>query len=294
LKKQHTSCAAFFIRTERRKGRGRRRLHAVFCEMIRFIVVLLFAPVAAFSQIRIDKLVIPPKQTYTITGSDIIVVDTLIMNDSSTIQLNPTKRDNYIHAKSLVARKGARIMGVGQRGESGKDGRKGYTIDGPCIDGTAGQPGTGGSHGDSGINLFLYMTQLTVTGSLTIDLRGGDGGDGGDGGQGGGGSLGTRVCVGGTGGSGGNGGTGGNGGNGGALTISCKECIDTLRAMLGHQVLVKNYAGFGGLGGEAGAGGLAGLGAQGMTAKDGKVGPRGKRGADGLNGKQGSINFERN
>jgi hypothetical protein len=262
--------------------------------MIRFIVVLLFAPVAAFSQIRIDKLVIPAKETYALTGTDIIVVDTLIMNDSSTILLNTAKRDNFIHAKSLVARKGARIMGVGSKGERGKDGSKGLTIDGPCIDGTPGHGGTGGSHGDNGNNLFLYLNQLTVTGSLTIDLRGSDGGDGGNGGQGGGGSLGTRVCVGGTGGPGGNGGTGGNGGNGGALTISCKECIDSLRAMLGHRLLVKNYAGFGGLGGEAGAGGLAGLGAQGMTSKDGKIGPRGKRGADGVNGKEGSINFERN
>ncbi|HKU52805.1 MAG TPA: hypothetical protein VJQ25_10090 [Nitrospira sp.] len=262
--------------------------------MIRFIVVLLFAPVAAFSQIRIDKLVVPANETYTLTGSDIIVVDTLIMYDSSTIQLNTAKRDNFIHAKHLIARSGARIMGVGQKGERGKDGTKGLTMDGPCIDGTPGHGGTGGSHGDNGTNLFLYLSQLTITGSLTIDLRGSDGGDGGDGGQGGGGSLGTRVCIGGTGGPGGNGGTGGNGGNGGALTISCKECIDAMRAMLGHQFLVKNYAGFGGVGGSGGSGGLAGLGAQGMTSKDGKIGPRGKRGADGTNGKEGSINFERN
>lgn len=262
--------------------------------MIRFIVVLLFAPVVAFGQIRIDKLVIPAKQTYTINSSDIIVVDTLIMNDSSTIQLNLAKRDNFIHAKSLIAGKGARIKGFGERGARGKDGGKGYTVDGPCIDGTPGHSGLGGSHGDNGVNLFLYLNQLVITGSLTIDLRGSDGGDGGNGGQGGGGSLGTRVCIGGTGGPGGNGGSGGNGGNGGALTIACKNCTDTLRAMLGHQLLVRNYAGFGGIGGDGGAGGLAGLGAQGMTSKDGKIGPRGKRGADGLTGKEGAINFERN
>lgn len=262
--------------------------------MIRFIVVLLFAPLAAFAQIRIDKLVVPAKQTYKITATDIIVVDTLIMNDSSTIELNTTKKDNFIHAKAFVARKGARITGFGQAGQRGKDGQKGTTMDGPCIDGTPGHNGTGGSHGDSGTNLFLYFNQLTITGSLTIDIRGSDGGDGGDGGQGGGGSLGTRVCVGGTGGNGGNGGTGGNGGNGGSLTISCKDCNDDLRALLGHQLLVKNYAGFGGVGGEGGSGGLAGLGAQGMTSKDGKIGPKGKRGADGQTGKEGAINFERN
>ncbi|HZY79186.1 MAG TPA: hypothetical protein VFE50_06675 [Cyclobacteriaceae bacterium] len=261
--------------------------------MVRFIVVLLFAPIAVFGQIRIAKLVIPEKQTYKIQNTDIIVVDTLIMNDSSVIVLNRAKKDNFIHAKHLIAKKGAKIIGGGAKGLPGKDGAKGTSMDGPCIDGTNGLNGTGGSHGDHGINLFLYFTQLTITGSLTVDLRGGDGGDGGKGGNGGGGSMGTRVCVGGTGGAGGNGGSGGNGGNGGALTISCKECID-LRALLGEHLLVRNYAGFGGVGGDAGGGGLAGLGANGQTSKDGKIGPRGKRGTDGTTGKEGAINFERN
>ena len=262
--------------------------------MIRFIVVLFFVPIATFAQIRIDKLVVPAKQTYRLNGSDIIVVDTLIMNDSSVLQLNISKKDNYIHAKKLIARKGAKIIGYGERGQRGKDGGRGPTQDGPCMDGMPGHNGTGGSHGDSGINVYMYMNQIVITGSLTIDIRGSDGGDGGNGGQGGGGSIGTRVCMGGTGGAGGNGGSGGNGGNGGTLTISCKECTDEVRAMLNHQLIVKNYAGFGGLGGDAGGGGLAGLGAQGMTSKDGKIGPRGKKGADGLTGKEGGVNFERN
>lgn len=262
--------------------------------MIRFIVILFFAPIAVFGQIRIDKLVVPAKGTYKLDGTDIIVIDTLVMSDSSTIQLNLAKRDNYIHAKSIIARNGAKILGVGDKGVRGKDGIRGTTIDGPCIDGTAGHHGTGGSHGDSGTNLFLYFNKLTITGSLTIDIRGSDGGDGGKGGQGGGGSMGTRVCLGGTGGAGGNGGTGGNGGNGGALTITCKDCIDDVRGLLDHQLLVKNYAGFGGIGGDPGAGGLAGLGANGMTSKDGKIGPRGKKGTDGITGKEGAINFEKN
>jgi len=262
--------------------------------MIRFIVVLFFAPIAAFSQIRIDKLVVPAKQTYKLTGTDIIVVDTLIMNDSSTIELNTSKRDNFIHAKSLIIRTGVRIVAIGEKGKRGKDGNKGSSMDGPCIDGTPGHNGTGGSHGDNGINLFIYSNKITITGSLTIDLRGYDGGDGGNGGQGGGGSLGTRVCLGGTGGPGGNGGSGGNGGNGGTLTVSSKESEPDLRGLLDHQLLVKNYAGFGGIGGDGGAGGLAGLGAQGMTSKDGKIGPRGKRGVDGLTGKEGGISFELN
>lgn len=260
--------------------------------MIRFIVVLLFAPIAAFAQIRMTKLVIPAKQTYQLKGTDIIVVDTLIMNDSSVIELNRSKKDNFIHAKHLIARNGVRILGVGEKGQRGKDGSKGNTMDGPCIDGTPGHNGTGGSHGDSGNNLFIYSNQLTITGSLTIDLRGSDGGDGGNGGQGGGGSMGTRVCVGGTGGAGGNGGTGGNGGNGGSLMISSTQAEPDLRGLLDHQLIVRNYAGFGGIGGDGGAAGLAGLGAQGLTSKDGKIGPRGRRGADGTPGKEGGISFE--
>jgi hypothetical protein len=262
--------------------------------MIRFIVVLVFVPVAAFCQIRMDKLVIPAKQIYTLSGTDIIVVDTLIMNDSSVIQLNTAKKDNFIHAKSFVARNGVKIVGFGERGQRGKDGRRGNTPDGPCIDGTPGHNGTGGSHGDNGVNLFIYTSQLTITGTLTIDLRGSDGGDGGNGGQGGGGSLGTRVCVGGNGGAGGNGGTGGNGGNGGTVTISSTQSEPDLRGLINHQLIVKNYAGFGGVGGDGGAQGLAGLGAQGLTAKDGKRGPRGRRGADGVNGKEGGILFQLN
>ena len=261
--------------------------------MIRFIVLLFFVPLAGFSQIRIEKLVVREKETFRMESADIIVVDTLIMADSSVIELNRAKKDNFIHAKSMIAGKGARINGFGEKGKHGKDGGKGSTMDGPCIDGTPGHHGTGGSHGDSGVNLFMYFNQLVITGSLTIDLRGSDGGDGGNGGQGGGGSLGTRVCVGGSGGNGGNGGTGGNGGSGGAVTISCKDCVD-LRALLGEQLMVRNYAGFGGVGGEPGSGGLAGLGSNGMTAKDGKIGPKGKRGNDGQPGKEGAINFEKN
>lgn len=262
--------------------------------MIRFIVILFFVPVAAFAQIRIDKLVIPAGEVYKITGTDIIVVDSLIMNDSSILELNTAKRDNFIHAKKIVARNGAKITGFGDKGVRGKDGSKGHSLDGPCLDGTPGHHGTGGSHGDSGTNLSIYTNQLTITGSLTIDLRGSDGGDGGNGGQGGGGSLGTRVCLGGTGGAGGNGGTGGNGGNGGNLMVSSTQSEPDLRGLLDHQLIVKNYPGFGGIGGDGGAGGLAGLGAQGMTSKDGKIGPRGRRGVDGLTGKQGGISFELN
>ena len=121
--------------------------------MIRFIVALLFVSIAAFGQIRMSKLEILPGETFTITGTDIIVVDTLIMNDSSSIQLNRDRNVNYIHAKELRAGAGTKIIGAGHRGFYGKDGAKGVTLDGPCLDGTVGRNGTNGSNGQDGMDL---------------------------------------------------------------------------------------------------------------------------------------------
>jgi hypothetical protein len=261
--------------------------------MIRFIVALVFGPLVVFGQIRMSKLEIPQGKTFTITDTDIIVVDTLIMNDSSSIQLNVDKGTNYIHAKEFRAGVGTRILGEGHRGFYGKDGARGVTLDGPCLDGTAGRNGTNGSNGQDGMNLYLYFVTVDIKGPLTIEIGGGDGADAGKGGNGGGGSPGTRVCMGGNGGSGGNGGNGGNGGSGGNLTISCKVCPE-LRLWIGTRVIVRNYPGYAGMGGDGGFGGLAGLGSGGDSRKDGQIGQRGKKGADGVAGKQGSINFERN
>jgi hypothetical protein len=261
--------------------------------MIRFIVVLVLGPIAAFGQLRMSKLEIPKGDTFVIRNTDIIVVDTLVLGDSSAIQLNREKADNYIHAKVFMAGKDSRIIGHGARGVYGKDGATGATPDGPCMDGTAGRNGTNGTSGENGTNLFLYLSSITIRGTLTIELNGGDGADAGNGGLGGGGSPGTRVCVGGSGGPGGNGGNGGDGGNGGALTISCKDCPD-LRSWLGNKLIVRSYPGYAGIGGQGGSGGPAGLGSGGDTSKDGRIGPRGKKGAYGIPGKQGTINFERN
>ena len=261
--------------------------------MIRFIVVLLFGPLAVFGQLRMTKLEIPKGDTFVIRNTDIIVVDTLILGDSAAIQLNREQANNYIHAKVFSAGRHSRIIGHGARGVYGKDGKAGTTIDGPCLDGTAGRNGSNGTRGENGTNLFLYLSSMTIRGSLTIELNGGDGADAGNGGMGGGGSPGTRVCMGGTGGPGGNGGVGGNGGDGGALTISCTDCPD-LRAWLGNKLVVRSYGGYAGVGGQGGSGGPAGLGSGGDTTKDGKIGPRGKKGAYGTPGKQGAVNFERN
>jgi hypothetical protein len=263
-----------------------------YSKMIRVLSALfLFFAFEAHAQIRLSRLEVKTKETYTIVSSDILVVDTLILRDSAKINLNLDKKDNYIHASVAVFGKGASIIGRGENGVEGKEGIKGYTQEGPCKDGVRGLGGTGGTHGQDGINLFLYFDKLTITESLRVDLTGGNGGDGGKGGMGGGGSSGTRVCVGGSGGVGGNGASGGNGGNGGTLTLQCKQCPD-LRALTVTSVAFRSFGGHPGIGGAGGQGGLAGLGTSGNFNQDGKQGKRGRAGTNGLSGKKGGLNFE--
>ncbi len=65
-----------------------------FYKMLRFVfLILLFFSLITISsaQIRLNKLVIEAKEKYQILGTDIIVADTLVMNDSSSIILNLIK-----------------------------------------------------------------------------------------------------------------------------------------------------------------------------------------------------------
>jgi hypothetical protein len=245
--------------------------------------IFLFISISS-AQIRLNKLVIHEKEKYQILGTDIIVVDTLVMHDSSSIILNSSKLDNFIHAKVASFGKDCIIYGRGPDGVSGKRGENGVTQSSPCRNGSPGKSASPGERGHDGINLSLYFSVLKIDGSLIINLNGGDGGKGGGGGRGGDGGAGTRVCPAGDGGSGANGADGGDGGNGGSFSINCKQCPN-LPLMLGEKLIIKNYGGFGGVGGDAGVGGQAGLG----PVKDGKNGARGEEGAHATEGKDGLV-----
>lgn len=264
-----------------------------FCRMNRAVTIsfLLFLPTLVQAQLKYSKLVIEPKKIYDFNDADILVADTLVLKDSSAIKLNYVKDNNYIHAKVIKAGAGCRIIGRGEDGKKGKDGGNGYGVEGPCKDGTVGRNGARGGDGTNGNNLFLYFSKLEITGSLSIDLSGGNAGDGGNGGHGGGGSPGTKLCTGGNGGRGGNGAPGGNGGNSGNLVLNCPQCSD-LRLILGKQLMVRTFGGTAGLGGEGGSGGLAGILSNGTSEYDGKPGDPGKHGADGIPGKNGAITFQ--
>jgi len=243
----------------------------------------------SWAQIRLNKLVIEAKEKYQILGTDIIVVDTLVMNDSSSIILNSSKQDNFIHAKIASIGKGCTIYGHGMDRISGKQGENGITQSSPCRNGSPGKNGSPGERGRDAINLSLYLTVMKINGSLMVTLNGGDGGKGGNGGRGGDGGSGTRVCAAGDGGNGGNGADGGDGGNGGAFSFNCKNCPD-LHLILGEKLIIKNYGGFGGVGGDGGLGGQAGLG----PVKDGKNGQRGIEGTHAAQGKIGLITLNGN
>lgn len=240
-----------------------------------------------------EKLVVASGQSFQLAESDILVVDTLEMEDNSKIILNRNKADNFIHAKVIKVGNDCMIIGNGEKGTDGEKGLGGYTAVGPCKDGIAGRNGTLGTAASHGVNLYLYFTQLKIEGKLSIELSGGNGGDGGRGGNGGGGSPGTRLCAGGNGGAGGDGAKGGDAGNGGNLTFTTKGSGE-LRSLLGNKIQVRVYGGSGGLGGDGGLGGLAGLVSAGRVSQDGDLGQKGKIGESGKHGKTGAINFEDN
>ncbi len=250
--------------------------------------ILISLSMGVSAQIRLDRLELSYKQEYKIVGSDILVIDTLIMRDSSKIILNREIKENIINAKVLIAGKGCMIFGRGQNGEIGKIGILGISQSAPCRNGGDGKEGMNGTIGGDALNLSLYITTLKINGTLIIDLNGGDGGSGGRGGKGGNGGSGTRVCRGGSGGAGGGGGNGNNGGNGGNLIVSCKTCYD-LHQIQGERLIINNYGGYAGSGGEGGQGGQAGLGPK----QDGRNGIRGTTGVKGKVGSAGIIKFDK-
>lgn len=259
--------------------------------MKQFVVIVLFFLFIfddCVSQIRLTKLTVEPHKVYELVGTDILVVDTLILRDSARIMLNSSRKKNFIHAKKMVVGKGCIIYGKGKNGVPGIMGNSGLTSGGPCRDGTSGEPGTPGTPGKDAVSLFLYVDEIEIHGNIQIDIAGGDGGDGGKGGTGSDGNPGTKLCQGGSGGDGGNGGACGNGGQSGILTITSKYGSD-LRSWMGERIIVRSYGGFAGIGGEGGLGGQRGL----STSRDGDQGRKGLAGAVGVPGKPGAIFFER-
>lgn len=254
------------------------------------LLVFMFLSCVATAQVRVGKLVIPKNKTYELQNSDILVADTLVMEDSSTLVLNKLKKENYIRAQVVIIGNNCLIDGRGLNGVAGRDGLPGNTPFGPCRDGTPGKNGGRGLDGTSGVNLFLYIEEVKLIGKLGIDLSGGNGGRGGDGGMGGGGSPGTVHCHGGNGGNGGNAGQGGNGADGGSLTLSSKK-NPFIKNYIGTEINIYTHGGLPGEQGNVGNRGPAGLGPSRKNGKNGELGLEAPNGLAGINGK---VNVEKN
>lgn len=254
-------------------------------------VFLVICAGMSYGQVRLGTLVLKPKEIYELKGSDILVVDTLIMMDSSILLLNKLKPENFIHAKKIVFHRGSLIDGKGVHGLPGRNGRPGTSSSGPCTEGGTGKIGTDGTNGGNGVHLFISFSDIVSREVATIDVSGGDAGDGGSGGNGGGGGSGTRLCEGGSGGKGGLGANGGRGGNGGTITFHATR-IPELRFMLGERIIIRNYGGNPGSAGDGGGGGYPGISPTGKSSLDGKQGKKGMNGKDGTAGKTGAINFQ--
>jgi len=253
--------------------------------MCRYVFIFLLATSSVVSaQVRVAKLVVKPHEVFDLGQSDILVADTLIMMDSSTLILNKLKTENFIRVKVAKFGRQCLIDGRGTDGQPGRNGINGVTPIGPCINGSSGKDGTKGLDGTRGLNLFIYFEKISISGHLAIDVSGGTGGKGGSGGNGGGGSPGTLHCLGGNGGNGGSAGPGGNGGKGGVLTMTV-PVPQLLRDLIAEKKLTINYAG-GSMGpsGKGGYHGGAGLGPSKRNGKDGVPGPYSRNGVAGDKG----------
>jgi hypothetical protein len=254
---------------------------ASFCSLF----FLLFISFASVAQLRYTKLVIEQGQVFSYAQSDILVADTLIMRDSSSIVLNHLKKENYLYAKVAIIGKGCSIKGDADHGKQGTAGRVGSSSAAPCKSATNGEDAQPGSHGGHATRLLIYIKDIQINNPILISLSGGNGGHGGKGGDGGSAGAGTIHCKGGDGGHGGKGGQGANGGNGGVLVLNLPLSEQTkLKQQLRVFLKAGNY-GRGGRGGYSGSGGL------GPRGKDGRNGLQGEDGIDGVPGAEGTITY---
>lgn len=103
---------------------------------------------------KLPKLIVKKGQTYAVGPENTLFVDTLILEDKTTIQFAP-ERQGVLETKVVFIGKDCLIT---SRGANGKDGKKD-------------NPGTDGENGGD-LSLVLHLKELK---NLTIDTRGGTG-----------------------------------------------------------------------------------------------------------------------
>lgn len=118
---------------------------------------LLFSAQALSQNNRITKLELKAKEIFIVGPTNMLLVDTLIMHDKSTIKFSPATQSILQANVAYIGNK----CTLSSRGMNGEDANK----------------ESAGSPGQDGGDLVLIM-HLNEVGSLTIDTRGGKGGNG--------------------------------------------------------------------------------------------------------------------
>lgn len=267
-------------------------LRASVCVTVAIGIVAGSTNVYGQSALRVQE-----GQTLTLT-EERMFVDEWVMEDNSTLLIDPAIRTWAINASRARFGDNTTIAALGLAGTNGRSSQAHGGNGGECTDGGHGGDGLPGTSGGAGVNIDITMGLLSVT-NLIIHVAGGDGSDGGDGangGQGGRASCG-RVCSGQEGGNGGQGGNAGHGGQGGNVKISYW--------LAGREPLSVGGRGGAGLrvnaaGGDPGRPGQGGRGARGGAGRScpffvkrgaGPWGSNGGEGDMGRPGMEGSVEY---
>ncbi|MDE0044915.1 MAG: hypothetical protein OXU19_03505 [bacterium] len=200
-------------------------------------------------------------------GKTAILVDSLIMEEASQIELSDETPLFLLWAKHVMAGNGTRIIAQGRAGETpGGDGKDGPTV-------------------------VLILEDVNNVRGLTVASIGGDGAQGrsGDRGTRGKDASCSSASSGGNGGKGGNGGRGGNAGSGGRVFLIVPQNSS------GYGISMITQPGNAGEGGAAGPGGDGGAGKRNcgiwpyFHLGSGDRGPSGSKGGSGTEGKWGGF-----
>ena len=194
----------------------------------------------------IERLVVRRGQTYVVQN-DQLEIGTLIMEDKAIIEL--TQLNTMILIDKAIVGKKCIIKGVGKKGRDGAKGADGLAniVPGRFVDGA---PGQNGSNGGDGLNLKLFIDDISFLSPLIIKLNGGMGGTGGNGGNGG--TI-TKSCKDGRKGrgfNGGNSGRPGNGGLGGKLVLLLNNNVSNKAIKFKQTIGIKGKQGIPGKAGK--------------------------------------------
>ena len=236
------------------------------------------------------EFTVKESEEYTISETR-LDIETFTLEQGSTLWLDDDLQELEINANNVnIVGSKTKIVAYGRDGNTGNDGEKGGDAGGDCKEGGDGKKGQKGVDGSDGKKITINTKNLTINGTLTVDVHGGNGGMGGDGGSGANGGKVDRSdkC---SGGKGGKGGDAGDGWNGGTLEIHYSKLhfngSENAASRAMKRIIFKGDGGSGGKPGKFGKGGVGGPGRGAVVLEQGEQ-PGGSNGKDGEKGEKGT------